>query len=242
MITEFMPGRKRRSRRSGRKGRTKRRRITRSRKRLTITGFPKLKVAKLRYVDEIALTSPAVTGLSAAWGFRANGCYDPNAAVGGHQPKGFDQWMALYSHFNVLGSKCTVRLAGTGSDTFAWGVARTAANGEMNGKTLPYILECRMNKGYALSGGFYGRGQNDVQRSRSAKYSQKKQFGPNSTNKENLTGAFNADPLEQIYYEVWIAPSTGSVVVPPPASVSSKFIVTIDYIVMFTEQKVLPQS
>lgn len=238
MITEFMPGRKRRSRRSTTTKSRKRRRITRRRKRLPLTGFPKLKVVKLRFVREIVLTSPGGAGLSKSLPFVANGCYDSYHPVGGHQPKGFDQWMALYSHYNVLGSKCFVRLAGTGNDTFAWGVARTAAPNEMNNKTLPYLLEVRMNKGYGLSGGFEGRGVTNAQRTKVASYSQKKQFGPGATNKADLTGDNGHNPVEQTIFEPWICPTGGA----SASAVSAKFIVTIDFIVMFTEQKVLPQS
>lgn len=39
---------------------------------------------------------------------RANGLTDPEVALGGHQPRGFDQYMALYKRYVVMGSKITV--------------------------------------------------------------------------------------------------------------------------------------
>lgn len=39
--------------------------------------------------------------------FRANSCFDPVYAIGGGQPRGFDQYMALYSFCTVLGGKVT---------------------------------------------------------------------------------------------------------------------------------------
>ena len=39
--------------------------------------------------------------------FRANSIYDPDAAVGGHQPLGADQWAPFYNSYVVLGSKIT---------------------------------------------------------------------------------------------------------------------------------------
>jgi len=42
--------------------------------------------------------------------FRANDLYDPDYAVGGHQPYGFDQVMAQYYHFTVLKSKCDLEI------------------------------------------------------------------------------------------------------------------------------------
>jgi len=39
--------------------------------------------------------------VSKHWVFRGNGMFDPNYAVGGHQPLGFDQYTALYQSFFV---------------------------------------------------------------------------------------------------------------------------------------------
>lgn len=228
--------RKRRPRKF-RKRKRARRGGTRRRRHLPLTGFPKLKVVKLRYVQEITLTSVA-GGLSHARAFSANGLHDPDHALGGHQPKGFDQWMSLYAHYNVLGSKCRMRAAGTGSDAFCWGVARTAAPGEMDAKTLPFILECRMNKGYAVSGGYQRSNSMNTASVKSSTYSQKKQFGPNSTGRDSLRGQSGANPAEDIMFEPWICPSGGALA----AVVTGKFIITIDYIVLFSEQRVLSQS
>ncbi len=43
--------------------------------------------------------------------FRANGCFDPEIAVGGHQPRGFDQWMVLYQNFAVTNCTIAVRVS-----------------------------------------------------------------------------------------------------------------------------------
>lgn len=40
--------------------------------------------------------------------FRALGAYDPEYAVGGHQPLGFDSWSTMYNRYRVLQTKCTV--------------------------------------------------------------------------------------------------------------------------------------
>jgi len=34
--------------------------------------------------------------------------YDPEVALGGHQPRGFDQFTDVYNTFTVLGSKISV--------------------------------------------------------------------------------------------------------------------------------------
>ena len=85
------------------------------RRRLPIlSGFPDSKVVRLRYRNFILLPAdPAeapVTSI-AYHTFFANGMYKPNfdTAADTRQPRGFDQWMAAYDHYTVIGSKMTVQ-------------------------------------------------------------------------------------------------------------------------------------
>ena len=214
-------------------------RRTRRRKALPISGFPNQKMVKLRYVQEITLTTPSTTGLSKSTPFVANGLYDPYypASVTAHQPKGFDQWMAVYSHFNVVGAKASMRMVNSGNDSFCWGITRTATPGELDGKSLEHILEARMTKGYAIAGG-YGRNNNTpTSTTRIAKYSQKKEHGKNSTSMSQLIGTASNNPAEKTIFECWICPANAG-----SAAVSANFVVIIDYIALLTEPKILPQS
>ena len=72
-------------------------------------GMPQQHIAKLRYSDRIAGTLPAF-GIPQRFLFVANGMYDPDATGVGHQPRGFDQLMAFYSHYTVTNSKMSVTL------------------------------------------------------------------------------------------------------------------------------------
>jgi len=69
-------------------------------------------ITKLTYVERIKVAADG--GLTAAWIYmRGNSCFDPNFAVGGHQPLGFDQLCgpagsALYYSYRVIGSKIAV--------------------------------------------------------------------------------------------------------------------------------------
>lgn len=70
---------------------------------------PLCKLAKLQYT---CIENIPNLGAGALYSriFRANDLYDPDYAVGGHQPYGFDQIMAQYNHFTVLYSKCELEL------------------------------------------------------------------------------------------------------------------------------------
>lgn len=65
---------------------------------------------KMRYYSTFSL-NPGAGGVPSTYVFSANGVADPDVTGGGHQPRGFDQLMALYDHCTVVGSKITVRAA-----------------------------------------------------------------------------------------------------------------------------------
>ena len=73
--------------------------------------FPTSVITKLRFC-EYKRIDPAEGGGLAYWVVRANGIYDPDVAIGRHQPLGRDQWALCYYHYTVIGSKCTVEFNG----------------------------------------------------------------------------------------------------------------------------------
>lgn len=78
-------------------------------------------IRKMRF----ALYAGASTALTSTTGvlattqvYRANGLYDPEYTTAGSQPRTFDQYMAMYRQFCVLGSKLTLFFEyGAGSST-----------------------------------------------------------------------------------------------------------------------------
>jgi len=214
---------------------------------LPITGFTKQKVVKLRYVFEFTLVNTG-TGTnpipspptSVAESFSANGPYQPYTNGATHQPKGFDQWMNIYNHYNVLGSKARVKCTFADSN-MCWGVTRVPAPGVMAGKNISQVLETRFQKGTGVINVYFNQGQVvRANKTQSATFSQKKQFGMNSTNNDELTGNIERNPEEETYYDIWQCPgligqgaTTGKV---------CTYLLTIDYIVLFTEPKLLGQS
>lgn len=69
-------------------------------------------LCRLTYSDSTLSLNPAV-GQCAGRIFSANGMYDPDITGAGHQPRGFDELMALYDHFTVIGAKITVDFVNT---------------------------------------------------------------------------------------------------------------------------------
>lgn len=69
--------------------------------------FPQAIRTKLRYVERLAFEMQSATAPS-SYQFRANNLYDPNYGAGGHQPRGFDQFMAQYGEYTVHGATISI--------------------------------------------------------------------------------------------------------------------------------------
>ncbi len=82
--------------------RTRRRNFTRPKK----TGIVRdRRIVTMKYHETY---SPTITNIMNTQVYRANSIFDPAVAVGGHQPRGFDQFMALYTEWVVLSSTISV--------------------------------------------------------------------------------------------------------------------------------------
>lgn len=67
---------------------------------------PKLRTT-CRYFGNFKSINGGLGGTADTVVFSANGMWDPDITAVGHQPVGFDQFMALYDHYTVLGAKIT---------------------------------------------------------------------------------------------------------------------------------------
>lgn len=96
---------------------------------------------KMIYQDSFALD--AAIGTVATKIYSANNLYDPDVSGTGHQPRGFDELMNLYSHFVVVGAKCTVTVLHEGGSanlsSACSGIALQADSGALS--TLNDYLE-----------------------------------------------------------------------------------------------------
>lgn len=81
----------------------------------------------LRYAQSV--TTSTLTGAGNTNIFRLNSIFDPDAAVGGTQPYGYDQAAALYNRYRVLKTRYHVQfLAATGT----YNAAVIPSNGALN--------------------------------------------------------------------------------------------------------------
>lgn len=185
--------------------------------------FPLVRYARLRYMDEFTL-NPGI-GTTIANSFRANGMFDPNQTGIGHQPMFFDQMMAIYNHFEVLGSRITATFiqasnvyVGIYTDDDTTFPTTSMAMLEQKGVKYRLMTNAQTNATTIRSN-----------------WSQKRTF-PKSQGDTALKGNIGADPAEQSYFHVFAGAFNGND--PPVVNV----VVKIEYFARFTEIKTQNQS
>lgn len=89
-----------------------------------ISGFPDFMFAKLKYTQSYHSSS----ALQQNFVWRANSLYDPDVAIGGHQPMYFDQYMAVYGYGVCYGSKLTIKAIGGGTQPSRIAMIASATN------------------------------------------------------------------------------------------------------------------
>lgn len=109
---------------------------------MVVGGIPQRVRRKLRYCEFFTLAGTS-TVVSREYGM--NCLYDPYLGTGGHQPSGFDTYMRMYAHYNVLNCSVTMRYMNdaTGSSQPAvFGMIGSSLGGEVTvAGTITYLAE-----------------------------------------------------------------------------------------------------
>ncbi len=185
---------------------------------------------KLRYATSVTI-NPA-SGASLNVFIRANGMFDPEVAVGGHQPMGFDQYMAMYDHFKVDSFSISVSLLATTANVVSQFIASVSVDDDAVANTsMTNIVE----QGLATwRVGNVGSG-NDVVRMKQNFNSDK--FFANRKTAGVLVGDIAADPTEEAFFNIAVGPMDGVSDVEPV-----KCFIVVDYNCTFSERKTLISS
>lgn len=153
-------------------------------------GFPRQLKVNLEYVETIKLQ--AASGVFTTYFFSANGMFDPNLTGTGHQPMYFDQYMALYNHFTVIGSKIVVRFLRTNDTDPACRVGLLQSDDASYGGSpnLDAIKEATLGKTKII-------GLDTPTVTMAMGWSAKKTFGGSTLGDDQLIGTATANPAEQ---------------------------------------------
>lgn len=214
----------------------RRTRSARQYKATPVGGFPKSKLVKLRYCEQITINPSA--GVNGVHVFSANGMYDPSVTSVGHQPSNFDRWMANYDHYTVIGSKITVSYMPSITTTVIpgiFGVLLSDQGNEVVSLSQENLLEqprCVFNRKVV---GVPTDLQNQSYVTK--RFSAKRFFGVNPVGGgKTFQGSASANPTEGAYYEVFVAPINSN----DPGAMY--FTCVIDYIALLTEPNITDAS
>jgi len=186
--------------------------------------WPQKRSQKLRYFDSIVLNAGA--GAITSHLFRANSLFDPDYTGIGHQPRGFDQWMAMYQKFVVVSSR--IKIMATYS---AGGNASIIFILPTFGTSIPaFALEDQQCKWTTVVGG-------DSPVTLWNTYSHRNEFKSNPIDDDLAHGTASADPGKIFYYHIGQAALNGA---QDPGDITLN--VQMDYQVTFFEPVIANSS
>lgn len=193
--------------------------------RMNMAPFPMKKRVKMDYCAIYSATPPVLANSTVVNTFRFNSLFDVDATIGGHQPYGFDQWMAMYTRYTVISA--TARLTLNPSNPSAY-----SGNFGMNitplGAPLVTNEETTIESQYSVWKPYnQTRGPETVV----LKLDVAKYFGVHDVlDDDTLTGTSSADCFKQALVNCWVSGDLAST----PAS---SFTLVITYDVMVHEPR-----
>lgn len=187
---------------------------------------------KLRYSENFDI-DPGAAGICGVQVFNAGGLFDPNVTGTGHQPRGFDQLIAMYDHFVVIGSKIDFKYAQRNASDYSQVVGVSLRDGSSAEADPNDYQELGTVRSALVGTDTNSSGRHHL----SLTYSPKKFLGRSKPLSDpNLKGTVSADPAESAYFHCWCAP------VQSANASALDCTAFIDYIVVFIEPKDVAQS
>lgn len=200
-----------------------------------LVGFPVRPIAKLRYVARITLNASA--SAIATHFFSCNSLFDPDRTGTGHQPMGYDEWATYYSHYTVIGSKCTAEFTPDNNGTAATSIVMLRKQlVNSSSSTIEDLMENGMVE-YRLVNNIVNGGK--AREKLMETFSPKQFFGlDNIKDNRTIVGAqTNVNPADEAFFQIVVGSIDGT---DDPPDINC--IVTLEYICMFSEPNSLSQS
>lgn len=160
--------------------------------------FPEKIRTTLRYVEHIQLTAATNTTTNPTI-FNCNGLYDPYYPVGGHQPYGFDQFMAIYNHYSV--QRATIRCTFQRAPVNSASPCIVGINDDDDGSDAATFLT-RMEKSGRKNYAWLGESNGAV--TLRSTWSCRKKFGAAANALDKNIGSATTLPTEVSTWHVWL--------------------------------------
>jgi len=206
-----------------------------------MSGFPKSRRVKLKYVSEVDLTS---SSFISTYIYRANSVFDPDLSGVGHQPMLFDQWAQIYTRYTVIGAKITVSpaaptTANTAPCYYGWNLSTTSAALSTDFSSVPSLLESPYSTPPKVYGNFNvnsGVGLPSIP-AVDASFNASKWFGvKNITDGSTYSAETTANPSSEAFFRLYVAPVSNN------TYATSYFLVEIIYDVLFKDPRTVDGS
>lgn len=157
-------------------------------------GFPRRLYIAHRYVESVNLL---VTGSVNGIAFKANGLFDPNTQVGGHQPMFFDNMANIYNHYTVV--KSTMKLTVVPTDNTVVGYRRVALYVDDDGTPGSSLEAAAEMGGSSMKVIPTGVSEPTVLY---CSWSARSTFGGDPLSNDQLQGTGSSDPVELSQYMI----------------------------------------
>lgn len=198
------------------------------------TPFPRTRLVRHRYVENITFPAAAGAGFPTSYVFAANGIYDPNVTGVGHQPLYHDEMAALYQYYTVVGSRIKVTFSQNPVDQQNYGIILSQDSSLASNPTL---LKEEYGSSVAL-----------IPSQRNMPFVQTKNFSAKKIFKTNMAGLLSDDTQRVqtgtnpgtkalYYFVIWRGPIDGGVTL--ATSIAQ---VEMSFIVLWREPKDAVQS
>lgn len=193
---------------------------------------------KLRYVSDQNLSvNPGSGGTAGVHIVSANGLYDPDITATGHQPRGFDQLMAMYDHYVVIGAKITVYFSRQNGQANEDSMVAIAVKDSATPATdINDYLEARNVVSRAFAGGYNGESKSNPISLTKTSSTRKFLSVTKPLSSNNVRGTVVSNPSEQLYFHIAVAPfGIGD-------AAATNIWYRIEYLTVFVEPKQPTQS
>lgn len=188
-------------------------------------GMPRSKAVVFKYCESLSLTPAASVSV---YRYSANGCYDPDITGTGHQPMGFDNLMAFYDQYTVVGSKIQVNWV---NDNPKFAQVGIYLNDDTSAPTT-LDLEAWMEQSNSKYGVMTAKGGSKDTITQKAKFSAKRDLSVSKPlTADRLQGTAGSNPNEQMYYDLYYFAQNDT------TAGSIHAIITITYFAVLTERK-----
>lgn len=181
---------------------------------------------KLMYADSYTFTG----SLAQTYVWRANALFDPDFTGSGHQPRGFDQYGAIWLRYYVYACKCELFVTNNGSVPCTVMLNATAQN------TASYSTPDQACELANTVSGIVGVGTGMNSRKLSMTRTTDQMFGFPTAFDGNFSQLVTAIPARLWYYKFAVDTMA------PSQAKDIAFQVKLTFYVRFTEREILPLS